>query len=106
MAVLLESTYELLRSDLTGYRDYRDQVRYRLPEPENVAAVEKPVGGRPWTWVSNVSPPMMMVYAPKGKNTGVGVIVFPGGGFEGLAIDLEGTEVCDWLTSRASRACC
>jgi acetyl esterase/lipase len=26
--------------------------------------------------------------------------VFPGGGFEGLAIDLEGTEVCDWLTSK------
>jgi hypothetical protein len=27
-------------------------------------------------------------------------VVFPGGGFEGLAIDLEGTEVCDWLTSK------
>ena len=38
--------------------------------------------------------------APTGKNTGVAVVVFPGGGFEGLAIDLEGTEVCDWLTSR------
>jgi acetyl esterase/lipase len=25
-------------------------------------------------------------------------VVFPGGGFEMLAIDLEGTEVCDWLT--------
>jgi len=28
------------------------------------------------------------------------VIVFPGGGYQILAIDLEGTEVCDWLTSR------
>jgi acetyl esterase/lipase len=26
--------------------------------------------------------------------------VYPGGGFEGLAIDLEGTEACDWLTSK------
>jgi acetyl esterase/lipase len=26
--------------------------------------------------------------------------VFPGGGYSGLAIDLEGTEACDWLTSR------
>jgi acetyl esterase/lipase len=42
----------------------------------------------------------MTVYAPNGKNTGVAVVVFPGGGFVGLAIDLEGTEVCDWLTSR------
>ncbi len=28
------------------------------------------------------------------------MIVFPGGGYEVLAIDLEGTEVCDWLTSK------
>jgi len=26
--------------------------------------------------------------------------VFPGGGYNVLAIDLEGTETCDWLTSR------
>jgi acetyl esterase/lipase len=68
--------------------------------PENVAAVKKLVAGRPWIWVSEVSRPTMTVYAPKGENTGVTVVVFPGGGFEGLAIDLEGTEVCDWLTSK------
>jgi acetyl esterase/lipase len=28
------------------------------------------------------------------------VVVFLGGGYQILAIDLEGTEVCDWLTSR------
>jgi acetyl esterase/lipase len=42
----------------------------------------------------------MTVYAPSGKNTGTAVVVFPGGGFQILAMDLEGTEVCDWLTSR------
>jgi len=42
----------------------------------------------------------MTVYSPTGKNAGVAVVVFPGGGYEGLAIDLEGTEVCDWLTSK------
>jgi acetyl esterase/lipase len=42
----------------------------------------------------------MTVYPPKGKNTGVAVVVFPGGGYQGLAMDLEGTEVCDWLTSQ------
>jgi acetyl esterase/lipase len=50
--------------------------------------------------VTNVSRPTMTVYAPKGRNTGAAVVVFPGGGFQVLAIDLEGTEVCDWLTSR------
>jgi acetyl esterase/lipase len=39
------------------------------------------------------------VYTPKGKNTGAAVVVFPGGGYQILAIDLEGTEVCDWLNS-------
>jgi acetyl esterase/lipase len=28
------------------------------------------------------------------------VVVFPGGGYQILAMDLEGTEVCDWLTSK------
>ena len=28
------------------------------------------------------------------------MVVFPGGGYEELAIDLEGTEVCDWLTEK------
>ena len=42
----------------------------------------------------------MTVYSPEGKNTGAVVVVFPGGGYEDLAIDLEGTEICDWLTSK------
>jgi|SRR5579859_7468467 len=72
-----------------------------VPGPEYVTTVKDHlVAGRPWVWVSNVSRPTITMYSPKGKNTGVAVVVFPGGGFEGLAIDLEGTEVCDWLTSK------
>jgi len=56
------------------------------------------VAGRHVMGVDNVTRPTMTVYAPTGTNTGAAV-VFPGGGFAGLAIDLEGTEVCDWLTS-------
>jgi acetyl esterase/lipase len=62
------------------------------PKPEAVAA--------DWAKVTNVSRPTMTVYAPKGHNTGVAVVVFPGGGYQMLAMDLEGTEICDWLTSR------
>ena len=50
--------------------------------------------------IDNVSSPTMTVYSPKGRNTGAAVVVFPGGGYYVLAIDLEGTEVCDWLTSK------
>jgi acetyl esterase/lipase len=60
----------------------------------------KLVGGRPWVYVDRVSQPTMTVYSPAGRNTGAAVVVFPGGGYNVLAIDLEGTEACDWLTSR------
>lgn len=60
----------------------------------------KLVGGRPWTYVDRVSQPTMTVYSPVNRNTGTAVVVFPGGGYNILAIDLEGTEACDWLTSR------
>src|ERR1700719_2459271 len=58
------------------------------------------VAGRPAVGVSNVSQPTLTVYSPQGKNTGAAVVVFPGGGYQDLAIDLEGTEVCDWLTPK------
>ena len=68
--------------------------------PEKTGTDTSLVAGRPWVYVSNVSRPMMTVYSPTGKNTGAAVVVFPGGGYEILAIDLEGTKVCDWLTSK------
>jgi acetyl esterase/lipase len=73
----------------------------RVGGPETATTVaDKLVAGEPWTWVENVSRPTMTVYSPTGPNTGVAVVVFPGGGYYGLAIDLEGTEICDWLTSK------
>src|SRR5947208_13096212 len=73
-----------------------------VTEPETVATTETKelVAGRPWVYVNNVSRPTLTVYSPKGKNTGAAVVVFPGGGYQILAIDLEGTEACDWLTSK------
>src|SRR5271165_234503 len=79
-----------------------------VPDPQPVAGPEYAatlgkeflVAGRPAVWVSNVSRPTMTVYSPNRKNTGAAVVVFPGGGYQGLAIDLEGTEVCDWLTPK------
>jgi len=57
-------------------------------------------GGPGGFTVYHVSRPTMTVYSPEGKNTGAAVVVFPGGGYEDLAIDLEGTEICAWLTSK------
>ncbi len=79
-----------------------------VPDAQPAAALHveatKPGGsliaGKPWVLVENVSRPTMTVYSPRGMNTGAAVLVFPGGGYQILAIDLEGTEVCDWLTSK------
>lgn len=49
--------------------------------------------------IRNVSKPTISIYAPKANNTGVAIIVCPGGGYNKLAIDLEGSEVCEWLAS-------
>jgi acetyl esterase/lipase len=78
------------------------------PDPQPVAGPEVAtssgknwlVAGKPAVGVVNVTRPTMTVYSPIGKNTGAAVVVFPGGGYQGLAIDLEGTEVCDWLTPK------
>ena len=78
------------------------------PDPQPVAGPEFAkssgkddlVAGRPVVEVDNVSRPTMTVYSPTGKNTGAAVVVFPGGGYQILAIDLEGSEVCDWLTPK------
>jgi acetyl esterase/lipase len=66
----------------------------------DAAGRPKLVGGRPWIYVDRVSQPTITIYSPAGRNTGAAVVVFPGGGYNILAIDLEGTEACDWLTSK------
>jgi acetyl esterase/lipase len=69
------------------------------PEGDTTTAKENLVAGKPLVRLGNVSVPTLTLYTPSGKNTGAAVVVFPGGAYRILAIDLEGTEVCDWLTS-------
>jgi acetyl esterase/lipase len=70
------------------------------PEFEGITGKESLVAGKPWTYVSNVTHPTLTVYSPAVENTGAAIVVFPGGGYQILAMDLEGTEVCDWLVPR------
>ena len=66
---------------------------------ESVFEVNK-VPGRNYIGVANVSSPTMTIFPPKTVSTGVSMLVFPGGGFRILAIDIEGTEICDWLVAK------
>ena len=76
-----------------------DPVHYDGPE-YSVKVEDDLVAGKPWISDERVSVPSITIYPPTGANTGAALIVFPGGGYQILAMDLEGTEVCDWLTDK------
>ena len=63
------------------------------PGPETLLPGKNPQGDPAWSGVTNVTFPTLTVYSAKGVNTGVAIVVFPGGGYKVLAMDLEGTEV-------------
>jgi acetyl esterase/lipase len=58
------------------------------------------IAGRRVIRLGNVSKPTLSVFNPAAdRDTGASVLVCPGGGYHILALDLEGTEVCEWLNS-------
>jgi acetyl esterase/lipase len=69
------------------------------PEADTTTPKDNLIAGKPLVRLGNVSKPTLTLYTPTGKSTGAAVVVFPGGSYRILAIDLEGTEVCDWLNS-------
>lgn len=70
------------------------------PEKDTTKPSDNQVAGKPVVRLGNVSKPTLAIYRPDPqKDTGASVIVCPGGGYYILAMDLEGTEVCEWLNS-------
>jgi acetyl esterase/lipase len=71
--------------------------------PKGLTIAQPPVDG-PETFkegaITNVTRPTMTIYPPRAKGNGSAVVVAPGGGFMVLAIKGEGTDICDWLTSK------
>ncbi|HRX81335.1 MAG TPA: alpha/beta hydrolase, partial [Pirellulaceae bacterium] len=63
--------------------------------------LQPPTGnGKPIQRLANVTQPTLTVFRPdKEKDTGAAVLICPGGGYNILAWDLEGTEVAEWLNS-------
>lgn len=69
-------------------------------EKDTTKPTDRPVAGKPVIRLGNVSNPTLTIYRPaKEKDTGTAVVVCPGGGYHILAVDIEGTEVCEWLNS-------
>jgi len=74
-------------------------------EADTTTAKDNLIAGKPLIRLGNVSIPTITYYASKhAKGPAPAIVVFPGGGYHILAMDLEGTEVCDWL-NEAGLAC-
>ena len=69
-------------------------------ERDTTKSTDGLVAGKRVIRLGNVSKPTLSIYPAARKNdTGTTVLVVPGGGYHILALDLEGTEVCEWLNS-------
>ena len=80
-----------------------DGLAIQRPESDKAEEVgngSRLVAGRPWNWATYVSRPTMTIYPPRGRNTRAAILVLPGGGYKAVAMDLEGTEICDWITKQ------
>jgi acetyl esterase/lipase len=75
------------------------------PEKNTTKPSDRPVAGRPVIRLGDVSDPTITVYrAAKPADSHPAVIVFPGGAYQILAMDIEGTEICRWLNSQGITA--
>jgi len=69
-------------------------------EADTTKPTDGSVAGKAVIRLGHVSKPSIAIYRPQAaKDTGAAVVVCPGGAYQILAMDLEGTEVCDWLNS-------
>lgn len=70
------------------------------PEVDITKPDDQLIAGRRVIRLGQVGRPTLEVFRPPAdKDTGAAVLVCPGGGYHILAMDLEGTEVCEWLNS-------
>ena len=70
----------------------------RAGEHDASAPGDRLVGGLSVIRLAGVTDPTITLFRPERHlEKGTAVVVFPGGGYNILALDLEGTEVCRWL---------
>ena len=80
-----------------------DATSSKGPEQDTSSPKDHQVAGRAVVRLGNVASPTITLYLVHSDSAaaaaGPVVVVFPGGAYRIVAIDLEGTEVCDWLNS-------
>ena len=70
------------------------------PEIDPTTDANRMYAGQVTTRLKNVSQPSITIFpADAAKNSGAAVLVLPGGGYDHLTWNLEGSEICEWLNS-------
>ncbi|MDR0823835.1 MAG: alpha/beta hydrolase [Prevotella sp.] len=68
--------------------------------PVNNGVSEPEKTERNGEWVTNISDSELRIYLPdKSNNTQMAVLICPGGGYSGLAIEHEGVQFAQWLNT-------
>ncbi len=106
LALLLTFAFTLAQGAYAPRSEAADPIKLwpgKAPgETKDIGAevVTPPKNDKDVKRVGKVSEPTITVYAPpKGKANGTAVVVVPGGGYNILAIEHEGTQVCEWLNT-------
>ncbi|MGN6394380.1 MAG: alpha/beta hydrolase [Mucilaginibacter sp.] len=71
---------------------------HKLVEHDITKPTDDKVSGKDVVRLGDITDPTIKVFKPKHPN-GTAVVVCPGGGYYILAMDLEGTEICEWFNS-------
>ena len=97
-SLLLSSMVMAQQAPVLLFPDGAPGETRRLIEKEDLSGSK--VAGCPVLRISDVSEPTLTFYpAPADNNSGATIIVNPGGGYNILAYNLEGTEICKRFNS-------
>lgn len=79
----------------------QQKVKLWKEAPTENGITEKESIERDGTWLTNISEAELTIYpADKNNNSGVAVVICPGGGYAGLAIEHEGVQFAKWLNTQ------
>lgn len=99
---LLQTLHAQQTIDLYSEGAIPDALSHNVQE--EVSYIEGPKGEK-WRFISRVARPELTVYLPDpGTETGIGLVICPGGGYRGVAIDHEGHAIARTLNAHGIAA--
>lgn len=97
---LLAGSLSIAFATSLAAQDVRLPLYPGAPPNSKPSTAKEQVEHRDIAWVTNVQQPDIAVFLPtKRFATGQAVVICPGGGYGGLAYDLEGTDIAKFLNS-------